>query len=49
MKKDYLEPKLTLVLLENEDVLTLSSGDNDAPFISVGGNTWIDDGWSGYY
>ena len=49
MKKNYLEPQILCVLFEDEDVLTASSGDNDAPFISVGGGTWIDDGWSKYY
>lgn len=48
MKKVYFEPKLILVPLESEDILT-ASGDNDAPFVSVGKGTWIDDGWSGYY
>ena len=48
MKKEYVEPQLSVILLECDDVLT-ASGDNDAPFISVGKGTWIDDGWSGYY
>ena len=48
MKKTYLEPRLLLVLLESDDVLT-ASGDNDAPFISIGKDTWIDQGWSQYY
>ena len=49
MNKNYLEPQLEIILLSHDDVLTASSGDNDAPFISVGGGTWIDDGWSKYY
>ena len=48
MKKNYIEPEALLLCLAADDVLT-ASGDNDAPFISVGKDTWIDDGWSGYY
>ncbi len=47
-KKEYLEPQLFVLILEDEDVLT-ASGDNDAHFMSVGGNTWIDDDRSNYY
>ena len=48
MKKNYIEPEASLILLADDDILT-ASGDNDAPFISVGRDTWIDNGWSGYY
>ena len=48
MKKAYFEPELTLIALDSEEVLT-ASGDNDAPFVSVGKDTWIDKGWSQYY
>ena len=48
MKRKYLEPQFEIIVLASDDVLT-ASGDNDAPFISVGKETWIDDGWSQYY
>ena len=49
MKKNYTNPELLLVTLENTDVLT-ASGDNDAPFISIGGGSGLGDkGWSDYY
>ena len=48
MGKNYIEPEFSLIYLADEDVLTIS-GDNDAPFISVGKDTWIDDSWGGYY
>ena len=49
MKKLYSQPTLVLISLECDDVLTMSSGDNDAPFVSVGKDTFIDKGWGGYY
>ena len=48
MKKNYMEPSVSLICLAEDDVLT-ASGDNDAPFISVGKGTLVDNGWSGYY
>ena len=49
MKKAYSVPELCLITLENTDVLT-ASGDNDAPFISIGGGSGLGDkGWSNYY
>ena len=49
MKKTYNEPELLLITLDDADVLT-ASGDNDAPFISIGGGSGLGDkGWSNYY
>ena len=49
MKKTYNEPELLFITLDNTDVLT-ASGDNDAPFISIGGGSGLGDkGWSNYY
>ena len=49
MKKTYIEPTFLLIELDGTDVLT-ASGDNDAPFISIGGGSGLGDkGWSNYY
>ena len=48
MARTYIEPDVLVVYLVKDDVLTVS-GDNDAPFISVGKSTLVDNGWSGYY
>ena len=53
MKNCYESPMVDLFRVCAEDILTSSSGDNDAPFVppSSGGSSGgaQDDGWSGYH
>ena len=48
MKQTYLSPELSVMHFSDEDVLTSSSGDNDAPFMPPTSNSQ-DEGWSGYH
>lgn len=49
MKKLYTSPCLEWIALLNEDVLTLSTGDNDVAFKKPQGDELIDLGWGKYY
>ena len=49
MKKLYTQPCLEWILLQCEDVLTLSTGDNDVAFKKPSGDELIDQGWGKYY
>ena len=49
MKKKYREPLLWWIPVSDDDVLTMSSGDNDVPFVSGGDDHLIDQGWGKYY
>ncbi len=49
MKKTYFTPCLEWIVLQNDDVLTISSGDNDVAFSKPKGDELIDMGWGKYY
>ena len=49
MKKTYSAPSLEWIVLMNQDVLTLSTGDNDVAFSKPKGDELIDMGWGKYY
>ena len=49
MKKTYSAPSLEWIVLMNQDVLTLSAGDNDVAFSKPKGDELIDMGSGKYY
>ena len=47
--KKYHSPMLECIGFQVEDILTSSTGDNDAPFIPPTSPEPGDNGWSGYH